>query len=105
MYKVVRKSEGSVRKIADNKIAINYITKDITSDVSLAITETTDYFEKEEAKYNRIYYILSGVLTLEFESESIKLFEGDSCFVAKGTNYTMKGTFKAIIVNQPAFGT
>lgn len=46
MYKVVRKSEATVRQIADNKIALNYITKDLSPEVSLAVTKATDYYEK-----------------------------------------------------------
>lgn len=34
MYKVVKKSEATIRKIAENKIAINFITKDISPDIS-----------------------------------------------------------------------
>ncbi|MCL5438778.1 MAG: cupin domain-containing protein [Patescibacteria group bacterium] len=105
MFKVVRKSEVTIRKIADNKIAISFITKDISKDVSLATTEATDYYEKETAYYNRIYYVLEGNLILVFNNEEVTLNVGDVCYVEKGTKYEMKGTFKAIIVNQPAFGT
>lgn len=105
MYKIVRKSEGMVRKIADNKIATNYITKDITKYLSLATTEAKDYYEKVKTTYNRIYFVLEGELVLKFDDSDQKLHEGDTCFVEKGTNYEMLGTFKAIIINQPAFGT
>jgi len=105
MFKVVRKQEGVVRKIADNKIATNYITKEITKDFSLATTEAQDYYEKVETTYSRIYYVLSGELILKFGSEEQKLHEGDTCFVEKGTSYEMLGSFKAVIINQPAFGT
>lgn len=30
---------------------------------------------------------------------------GDTCFIEKGTTYEMSGTFKAITINQPAFGS
>jgi ethanolamine utilization protein EutQ (cupin superfamily) len=105
MYKVVRKSEVSIRKIADNKVALNYITKDISQEVSLATTEANDYYEKETTEYNRIYYVLEGTLLLVFDKEEISLQAGDTCFVKQGTTYEMKGTFKAVMVNQPAFGT
>lgn len=105
MIKVIRKSEASVRKITDNKIVLNYITKDISPDVSFAITQAKNYSEKETIIYNRVYYVLEGTLLLSNNGQEISLGEGDSCFLEKGTEYTMKGTFKAIIVNQPAFGT
>lgn len=105
MHKIVRQSEALVRKIAENKIAFNYITKDVSPNVSLATTEATDYYEKETTSYNRIYYVLDGTLLLVFDEEEVFLHIGDTCFVEKGTTYEMKGAFKAIIVNQPAFGT
>jgi len=104
MFKVIRKSEASIRKIADNKTATNYITKDISSQMSFATIEAIDYFEKETSSYNRIYYVLKGTLQLMFGKQEISLQGEDSCFVEKGTTYEMKGTFKAIVVNQPAFG-
>ncbi len=105
MYKVVRNSNASVRKISDNKISINYITKDISPDVSFAVAEATEFKEKQRAEYNRIYYILSGTLILMFDKKKVELETGDSCYVSKGTEYVMSGTFKAVMVNQPAFGT
>ncbi len=105
MFKIVRKSDATIRKIAENKMAINLITKDITPNVSLAVTEATNYFEREIAEYNRIYYVTEGVLTLKFDNNKNDLEVGDSCFISKGTTYEMSGTFKAVIVNQPAFGS
>ena len=105
MYKIVKASEATVRQIAENKSASNLITKDICPDMSFATTEGTEFYEKEEAKYNRIYYVLEGELELGFDGEFGKLLPGDSCYIDKGTEYEMKGTFKAIVVNSPAFGT
>ncbi len=105
MYKIVKKSEGSLRKIADNKTTLNLITKDITPEVSLAFTEATDYYEKETTAYNRIYYVTKGTLVLIFDGKKQVLEAGDSCFICKNTEYEMSGTFKAVAVNQPAFGT
>ena len=105
MFKVIRKSEASVRQIASNKVAINYITKEISPQVSLAITEGKDYSEHEQAKYNRIYFVLDGKLVLQFEGEKVVLSRDDACFIEKTTEYQMSGTVKAIVINQPAFGS
>ncbi len=104
MYRVIKKSEGTIRRIAENKIAINYITRDISPDVSLVLTEGKDYSEKERTPYNRIYYVLDGELVLTFGNEKISLHEGDSCFISRGSTYGMSGSFRVIVVNQPAFG-
>jgi len=104
MYKVVRASEGTIRHIADNKTANNLITKEISPTVSLATTEATDYYEKETCEYNRIYYVLDGELQISSDGVKSTLQVGDACFIPKGTVYEMHGTFKALTVNQPAFG-
>lgn len=105
MYKIVKKSDAVLRVIADNKKSFNYITKDISPGLSLAVTEGNNFSEVEFAKYNRIYYVIDGELLLAFDGEENVLSLGDSCYISKGTEYTMSGTFKAIVVNQPAFGT
>ena len=105
MYKVVRKSEAVERKIAESKTVKNYITKDVTQDVSLAVTEMTDHSEKETTHYNRIYYVIKGSLILIIDGEEIILHEGDAGFIPAGTTYEMKGTSKIVTVNQPACGT
>ena len=105
MYQIVRQSEGAIRQITDNKTANNLITKDISPDVSFAITKATDYYEKETTPYNRIYFVLDGELELTVNSEANTLQKGDSCFIGKDTEYEMRGTFEATVVNQPAFGS
>ena len=105
MYKIVHSTEGAIRQIADNKTANNLITKDISPDVSLATTKAIDYYEKEITSYNRIYFVLDGELELIINDEINALQKGDSCFIGKGTEYEMRGTFELVIVNQPAFGT
>ena len=105
MYKIVRASEGIIRKIADNKTANNLITKEISPTMSLATTEATDYYEKEMCEYDRIYYVLDGELQISSDGVKSTLQAGDACFISKGTTYEMRGTFKAVTVNQPAFGS
>ena len=104
MYKIIKKDDGKLRKISPTKVAWNYITADITQDVSLAVTEAIDgYHEKELCEYNRIYYVLEGKLGLKIGDHPEELEQGDSIFIPKGTEYEMSGKFKAIVVNQPAF--
>ena len=105
MYKVVRDSEGVVRQIAHNKTANNLITKDISPNISVATTEAADYYEKETTPYDRIYYVLDGTLELTVDGDSNSLRKGDVCFISKNTTYEMRGSFKAVTVNQPAFGS
>lgn len=103
MHKVVKASEGTIRQIAENKTATNLITKEISPTISLATTEATNYYEKETCEYDRIYYVLAGELRINSDGTESTVQVGDACFIAKGTVYEMRGTFKALIVNQPAF--
>jgi len=105
MHKVVRHTEGKIRKISDTKSSNNLITKEISPTVSLATIEASDYNEKEITDYDRIYYLLEGALELFIENETVELQPGDVCYLSSGTEYEMKGTFRAIVVNQPAFGS
>jgi ethanolamine utilization protein EutQ (cupin superfamily) len=105
MYKVVKASEATVRQIADNKTANNLITKEISPNISLAITSAIDYYEKETTEYDRIYYVLDGEMQLVIDGTRSMLTVGDACFIEKGTAYEMRGTFNAVTVNQPAFGS
>ena len=104
-YKIVRESEGIIRQIAPNKSATNLISKDITAAISLATIETTNLYEKETTDYDRIYYVLAGELRLDFDNKSNVLRTGDACFISKNTTYEIRGSFKAIVINQPAFGS
>lgn len=105
MYKIVRKLEGSIRQIAPNKTATNLIGKDISPTVSFATTKASNYYEEETTPYDRIYYVLEGELELTIAGEASMLQKGDTCFLSKGTTYEMRGTFEAVTVNQPAFGS
>ena len=101
MFMVIRKSNASVPKITGSKIATDYITKDISEQVALAVIEGADYDEKETTDVNRIYYIFDGQLQLFVRDKEAVLYAGDAFFIEKGMTYEMKGTFKAIAVNQP----
>lgn len=105
MIKVIKKTEGTLHKITENKIAINLITKEETKDVSLAVIDANNYNEEETTLYDRIYYVTEGELILIDNDKKYTMNTGDSCFIPKGTTYIMSGTFKLLVINQPAFGT
>ncbi len=104
MLKVIRKSEARERRIAENKSAFNYITKDISPEVSLAVIEGSDFKGEINITEDRIYFVLSGSLILNLNGEEIILYPEDSCLISRGTKYIMSGTFKVITVDQPAHG-
>ncbi len=97
-FKVVKSKEATVRKIADNKRAYKFITKDINPGASVARIEAEDFEDTIEITQNFIYYVLDGQLTLKFDGEEVVLGPNDSCFVPKDSTYIMSGTFKTIDV-------
>ena len=105
MFRIIKESEAVIREINENKKAANLITKEISGDLSLAVLEGVNYSEKEISAYSRIYYVLKGELILNFGGEDHSLATGDACFISKGTGYEMRGIFKVIVINQPAFGS
>jgi len=105
MYKLVKAADAIVRQIADNKIVSNFITKEINANLSFATTEATDYYEKETTAYTRIYYVLDGVMVITIANEKFNVETGDVFYIDKDSTYEMQGTFKAVTVNQPAFGS
>jgi mannose-6-phosphate isomerase-like protein (cupin superfamily) len=105
MHYVVRSNQAQTRQISPSKTFSNYITKDITPDFSLGLTKGTKCNEEETAHYDRIYFVISGAMTLHFKEEEVTLYAYDSCFVRKHTEYRISGSFESVVVNQPAFGT
>jgi len=105
MYKLVKAADATVRQIADNKIASNFITKEMNANLSFATTEATDYYEKETTSYTRIYYVLDGLMVITIANETFDVESGDVFYIEKDSSYEMQGTFKAVTVNQPAFGS
>lgn len=105
MYKIIKKSESTLREISETYIARNYITKDVSPNFSLAVNSATDHLETETTLYDRIYYVLSGEISLKIDGDVHTVKPGDGIFISKNTTYEFSGTFEAVVVNQPAFGT
>ncbi|TAK89188.1 cupin domain-containing protein [Patescibacteria group bacterium] len=103
-YKVVRSEEAVAREIVPTYHAHNFITKEISPNFSLAVNEAKDHQETETTEYDRIYYVIEGIIVFDFDGDHAEVKAGDSCFISKGTTYDFGGTFKAVVVNQPAFG-
>jgi len=105
MYKIVRKNEVKVRQITPNKTADNYITKETTPTFSFATTRGDNYYEKIKVGYSRLYFVLEGELVLTFNGKEERLEKDDVIYIEKDTEYEMNGTFNAVVINEPAFGT
>jgi ethanolamine utilization protein EutQ (cupin superfamily) len=105
MHRFIPKKDAALRQIAPNKTALNYVTKDMSGALSFAVTEGTNFSETEVCEYDRVYFVLEGELTLEADGETSLLRSEDACFIGRGTEYVMSGTFRAVVANSPAFGS
>lgn len=103
MIKIVKNNQAIIRKISENKISYNLVTGDLSPNLSLAVTEAKDFSETEICQNDRIYYILEGEMITMIEGEKVSVQVGDSFFISKGSEYTMSGTFRAVVVNSPAY--
>jgi mannose-6-phosphate isomerase-like protein (cupin superfamily) len=104
-YTLIKKLDSTFRQITETKTANNYITKDISPNFSVATTRAYDCKEIETTDYDRVYFVLEGVLELTFGDDKVEVKSNDSIFIKAKSTYTISGTFNTIVINQPAFGT
>ena len=103
MIKLIKNKEGIKREISPSYIINNLLTKESSSSVSLVEGISKNHQEITKGINNdRVYYILKGKMTI-LGKEKLIAEEGDVLFISKDTEYEFEGTFKAIIVNVPAF--
>jgi ethanolamine utilization protein EutQ (cupin superfamily) len=102
--KVIRKSEAIARKISDSYQVINFLTREASENVSLAIGQAENHSETtKNVRSDRIYYIIEGKLVLKQGGNELVAEPGDVVFIPKNTEYGFGGSFRAILINSPAF--
>lgn len=102
--KLIKNNEAIPRKISDSYEIKNFVTKDFSNKVSLAVSNAKEHFETtKNKKSDRIYYVLEGKLKISFEGTELIAYAGDVIFIPANTEYKFKGTFRTILVNSPAF--
>jgi len=100
----VKKQAAVVRKIADSYFIYNLLTIKESKNISLVVAEAKKH--KEICRYSggdRAYFILKGSIKFRIGKNSMLAKPGDVVFLPKKTRYQFSGTFRAIIVNAPAF--
>lgn len=94
--KIIRKEEGVQRKISDSYEVTNIISEKF----SVAVGSAENHSETtKNLKSDRVYYVLEGELKVNDEVVGV----GDCVFIPKNEEYNFGGSFKALIVNYPAF--
>jgi mannose-6-phosphate isomerase-like protein (cupin superfamily) len=105
MHKIVRKSEAKERSVGETKSVLDYVTKEVSPSVSFVIVKNVGNWGETVSKYNRIYFVLEGTLTLKFRNEEVTLEPWDGCFVGKDEKYNFAGDCQIIVVDSPAHGS
>lgn len=101
---IVKKEEGDEREISESYQVKNFITKESSEKVSLAVSEADEHSETtKNVRSDRIYYVLEGKLVIKDDKGKYTAEPGDVIYIPKDTKYHFKGTFKAVLINSPAF--
>lgn len=104
MYKKISMDEKITRNISEVHSADNYLTKEITENVSLAVTRLNGKLDSNQIANERVYYFISADVDFTIDNEEVHCESGDVLYLTKHTTYSAEGNFKAVTINVPAFG-
>lgn len=83
----------------------NFITKDESENLSVAVSTLNGTHPGAViSNSDRAYYFLEADAVFEFDGEKVKVEADSVLFIPKDTEYHFTGTFKAVLINTPAFG-
>lgn len=96
--------ERVVRGESSEYVIENYLTSQVTNNISVAISRLNGKIPKtKNIVSDRVYYFLEGMAYIIFDDENIEVKKGDVLYIPKNTFYTVEGTFEALLVNTPSF--
>lgn len=98
--KLIKPKNGFVREAAKSFHLLNILTSDICKKLSIAEGIADNHNQTATTEFERAYYVLDGEVTF---NDKIKAKKGEVVYIPKGTTYNFKGTFKALIINSPAY--
>ena len=104
MYKKIANNEKVTRQISDVHSADNYLTKDTTENVSLAVNKLNGILETSTIKNERVYYFINANVDFIIDEEKVHFDSGDVLYLTPGTSFSADGEFEAVVVNVPAYG-
>ncbi len=104
MITLIKKSGGKKRQVDKTHYVINFLTKRLSKNVSLAVINAKNHVATTKSvKSDRIYYVLNGKLRVIYKNNLWTALPGDVIFIPMKTLYSSSGTFVAIAINSPAF--
>ena len=104
MYKKITKNEKTTRKITDVHSADNYLTKETTENISLAINRLDGKLNLVRTVNERVFYFIKADVDFIIDDEKVHFEDEEVLYLSKGVNYSAIGKFEAIVINCPAFG-
>jgi len=104
MYKKISNNEKITRKISEVHSADNYLTKETTESVSLAVTKLNGKLDSNKITNERVYYFISADVNFIIDNQKVHCDSGDVLYLDKNTIYSAEGDFEAVTINVPAFG-
>ena len=104
MYKKISKEQKVRRNISNVHLADNYLTKETTENISLAITKLNGKLELSKLVNERVYYFISANVSFIIDGEMVHCESGDVLYLDKNSIYSADGFFEAVTINVPAFG-
>ena len=104
MYKKISKNQKVRRNISEVHFADNYLTKETTENISLAITKLNGKLDLVNLKNERVYYFINADVDFIIDGEKVHFDNNDVLYLDKNTNYSAEGSFEAVTINVPAFG-
>lgn len=104
MYKKITPNERVTRVVNSEHSIDNYLTKETTENISLAISKLNGELETSKTLSERVYYFIKANAEFNIEGEKVFVSDGDVLYIQSDTNYSVNGTFEAVTVNTPAFG-
>ncbi len=104
MYKKITPNERVTRTVNCEHSIDNYLTKETTENISLAISKLNGELELSKTLSERVYYFIKANAEFNIEGEKVSVNDGDVLYFPSDTNYSVKGIFEAVTVNTPAFG-
>ena len=104
-YRKIAKSDAQTRGESSQYVIKNYVTKDTSPRVSLAVSRLQGVIPMTmNTVSDRVYYFVSGAAVVSFPGgRQEELEAGDVLYISHQTQYSVRGTFEAVLINAPAF--
>ncbi len=104
MYKKITEKEKITRRITNMHSSDNYLTKETTENISLAINRLNGRLKLLKTVNERVFYFINANVDFIIDGEKVHIEDKDVLYLSKDTSYSAIGVFEAIVINSPAFG-